>query len=223
MTTNDQIYLIKELAICQYVLIIHSPHLCSLPGFRPEKVDVEPAGIQCRQVMKDEEYRAWQEREDLGELPSLRPPGLEAESTIGGDIADSEGPSLKELLKKAYESKQAQLGGAGSAKDAVRGSGDQADVAGREQEVMFISIEEDEEGNAAMVLDTEAMLQTILGEAKTEVQAAIQAAGEGGHDLADKEREMIIKAVREFLGRTRASKGKDGDDEMDEARVRDEL
>ena len=41
MTTNDQIYLVKELAICQYVLIIHSPHLCSLPGFKVEEVDVD--------------------------------------------------------------------------------------------------------------------------------------------------------------------------------------
>ena len=64
MTSTDSIYLIKELAICSYVMIIHSPHLCSLPGFRAPQVDVEAAGIRCRQVISDDDFAKWMKRGD---------------------------------------------------------------------------------------------------------------------------------------------------------------
>ncbi|KAK8847521.1 hypothetical protein IAR55_005379 [Kwoniella newhampshirensis] len=56
MTTGDMIYMVKELAICQYVVIIHSPHLCGLPGFKAEHAQVEMAPIKCRQVISDEDF-----------------------------------------------------------------------------------------------------------------------------------------------------------------------
>ncbi|WVQ83188.1 hypothetical protein IAT38_005327 [Cryptococcus sp. DSM 104549] len=71
MTTVDMIYMVKELATCQYVVIIHSPHLCGLPGFKAGGADVEMAGIKCRQVVSDEDWESWEaegrkEREKAG-------------------------------------------------------------------------------------------------------------------------------------------------------------
>jgi protein OS-9 len=68
MTTTDIIYMVKELAICSYVLILHSPHLCSLPGFRAEHKAVEPAPIRCRQVISDEEFANRRRAEEDGML-----------------------------------------------------------------------------------------------------------------------------------------------------------
>lgn len=210
------------MAICQYILIVHSPHLCSLPGFRPEQVDVEPAGIKCRQVMRDEEYQAWQAGKGEGGVPTLRPAGLEAARTVGSDVAELEAPSLNDLLKKAFESKQALLAGA-LPKRVKPNQGGQSEVEEKEQEqdVMFISIEEDEEGNAEMVLDAEILMGRIMSgnEAEEEGSPII----EGENDIANKEREMIIKAVRDFLGKKRGHVPKKETDKEDEEQVRDEL
>jgi protein OS-9 len=59
MTTTDAIYLIKETSICNYVMIIHSPHLCGLPGFRADHSDVEMAKIRCREVISDDDFDRW--------------------------------------------------------------------------------------------------------------------------------------------------------------------
>lgn len=40
-------------------MTIHSPHLCSLPGFHIPTIDDEPARpVKCRQITSDERYRA---------------------------------------------------------------------------------------------------------------------------------------------------------------------
>lgn len=60
MTATDMIYLVNEVAICSYVMVIHSPHLCSLPGFRPTTaIDIKPAPIRCREVVPDDEFAEW--------------------------------------------------------------------------------------------------------------------------------------------------------------------
>jgi hypothetical protein len=43
---------------CQYLMTIHSPHLCSLPGFHIPTIDDEPARpVKCRQIIPDEQYK----------------------------------------------------------------------------------------------------------------------------------------------------------------------
>lgn len=61
MTSGDAIYMVKEIDICKYVMVIHSPHLCSLPGFRPQTADdIVPAPIRCREVVDDDEFTRWE-------------------------------------------------------------------------------------------------------------------------------------------------------------------
>lgn len=60
LSSGDSIFMIKEVSLCQYVLVIYTPSLCSLPGFRPQSaLDVEPAGIRCRELMEDDEFEKW--------------------------------------------------------------------------------------------------------------------------------------------------------------------
>lgn len=112
MTSNDIIYMIKEMAICQYVMIIHSPHLCSLPGFKVEHSEIKPAGIRCREVISDEDFERWSEagsgtEGDGGrigfELPPRRIDGpvfpfVEQEH---GQEQEQEQESLKSQLERA--------------------------------------------------------------------------------------------------------------------------
>lgn len=60
LSSGDSIFMIKEVSLCQYVLVIYTPSLCSLPGFRPQSgLDVEPAGIKCRELMEDDQFEQW--------------------------------------------------------------------------------------------------------------------------------------------------------------------
>ncbi|WRT64659.1 uncharacterized protein IL334_001593 [Kwoniella shivajii] len=65
MTTTDMIYMIKELSICRYVVIIHSPYLCDLPGFKRHEDlnEVKSAGIKCRQVIDDQDWIEWEKEQ----------------------------------------------------------------------------------------------------------------------------------------------------------------
>ncbi|WVR04729.1 hypothetical protein IAU60_001740 [Kwoniella sp. DSM 27419] len=73
MTTGDMIYMIKEISICHYVMIIHSPYLCDLPGFKSrDMAEVESAGIRCRQVVEDHDYLEWEAERDAKERAGRR-------------------------------------------------------------------------------------------------------------------------------------------------------
>ena len=51
MTTTDTILFVKEAKTCSYVLVIHTPRLCSVPGFRSLLDSREEAIIQCREII----------------------------------------------------------------------------------------------------------------------------------------------------------------------------
>ncbi|WWC59607.1 uncharacterized protein I303_102165 [Kwoniella dejecticola CBS 10117] len=89
MTTGDMIYMIKELSICQYVIIIHSPYLCSLPGFKNHQENmvnkIENAPIRCRQVVDDEEFQKWENEQ------SLKKQNQASEDTLNGNILELDG------------------------------------------------------------------------------------------------------------------------------------
>ncbi|KIR33076.1 protein OS-9 [Cryptococcus deuterogattii MMRL2647] len=105
MTSGDMIYMIKEVAICQYVIIIHSPHLCGLPGFKAHDAEVEPANVMCRQVVDDEEWAKWEtevtDGTDGGGEP--RPQEIEEgkETRRSGQLPFSDWPH-KEKLQSGF-------------------------------------------------------------------------------------------------------------------------
>ena len=185
MTSTDVIYLVKELAICQYVMVVHSPHLCALPGFRETAVDVESAGIACRQVVADDEWEEWlrgvgEKKRDRATIESggdQLPLGVERRKEAGVPAGD--GKSLKELLHQAMEAMAAKERG-----DAVEEE---------DGEVLFLSWDEDGGG---MVLDLD------IGET------------EQGR-LREGDKDMILKIVKEYLQHKETGQRDDEDAEAD--------
>jgi protein OS-9 len=51
MTTTDTILFVKEAKTCSYVLVIHTPRLCGVPGFRSLLDSREEAIVRCRQIV----------------------------------------------------------------------------------------------------------------------------------------------------------------------------
>lgn len=229
MTTNDIIYMIKELAICQYVLIIHSPHLCSLPGFKAEHADVESAGIRCRQVLSDEEFGKWmaqrEGREALGLPFGARPAGMEEKietGILGGRIqgipsaAEIAGLGaitidgvkddvLRSMLTKALEAIQT-----GQQQDGQESSDGTSDgESGGRDDVLYFSFEEDGEGGAVL-LDADVLSDGGGDSATAQKQG-----------MPQEERDMILKAVKAYL--ERKGDRQEGVEQGEEDRVRDEL
>lgn len=120
MTSGDMIYMIKEVAICQYVMIIHSPHLCGLPGFKTHDAEVEPANVMCRQVVDDEEWAKWETEVTDGTTGTDEPRPQEIEegkeTRRSGQLPFSDWPG-KEKLQSRFGHAAARERPAG---DAVR-------------------------------------------------------------------------------------------------------
>jgi protein OS-9 len=51
MTMPDTILFVKEAKTCSYVLVIHTPRLCSEPGFKSRLDSREESPIRCREIV----------------------------------------------------------------------------------------------------------------------------------------------------------------------------
>ena len=203
MTTTDTIYLVKEMAICQYVIVIHSPHLCSLPGFRAPHADVDPAGIRCRQVIKDDAFEEWmggQERQGTLRLPWTKPPkelptsfehvdegqkGQEGQHgkdgpRVGGKLND--GFTLREINDEDLQAVLQQ------ALDALTRHGHEGEMNGDDDQVMFVALEEDEDGR-------------LFLDAEMSVQGDDQEGGGGAEKVVvdGEQRDKLLTVVKRYL------------------------
>ena len=216
MTTTDSIYLIKETSICNYVMIIHSPHLCGLPGFRADHSDVEMAKVRCREVISDDDFERWVGGEEVV-MPFLTiGKGIDVIEGQTGTDGQSDGLGERrvegndELHKKAddwidgnIELQMEDGVTITNLKDALAqllsesaGGGE-----GEEGELMLITLEED--GDEPIVLQAD----LIGGEGNER--------GEGGVD-----KETVLKFVKEYLRKKDKSKRNEDDDREEK---RDEL
>jgi protein OS-9 len=59
--TADRIGMIKEVAICSYLMVIHTPRLCDDVAFLPPQ-ESKANTIACREILRDDEIDAWKER-----------------------------------------------------------------------------------------------------------------------------------------------------------------
>jgi protein OS-9 len=50
----DTILFVKEIATCQYILVIYTPRLCGEPGFKSERDTQEETFLRCREVVDDD-------------------------------------------------------------------------------------------------------------------------------------------------------------------------
>ncbi|KAI9657775.1 MAG: Protein OS-9 [Bathelium mastoideum] len=57
----DRIGLIKEVAICSYLMVVHTPRLCNDVAFLPPQ-ESKANTIACKEILRDDEVDAWKER-----------------------------------------------------------------------------------------------------------------------------------------------------------------
>lgn len=215
MTTTDTIYLIKELSICNYVMIIHTPHLCGLPGFRADHSPVDSARVRCREVISDADFERWDKGEEvvmpfltIGKEEGQQVSEPQPEAGAGaerveeqGSLAyrqgrgeEGDGPSVDEL-KAALQHLSEHI-------KSMSGDG------GEDEEVMFFTLDEGEGGEPVII---EAEIVDPRGNGNGNV------GGDGdGHGAIDKE--MVMRMVKEYLRKKDKPKRSpdDGDDEHDE-------
>jgi len=208
MTTTDSIYLIKETSICNYVMIIHSPHLCGLPGFRADHSDVEMAKVRCREVISDTDFEKWVSGEEVV-MPFL---------TIGkglgeGEVVDGgEQPGLAEIPHDGLG--QGRLGGYTEATGEGIGKGSFGDI--QMQDGVSVTGLKDAlsqllEGGAAEGEEGEVMLIT-LDEGDEQVILQTDIIGDAGGNGNGIDKETILKLVKEYLKkRDKPKRDEDGD------------
>ena len=217
MTNTDHLYLVKEMSICQYVVVIHTPRLCGLPGFRAPHVDVEPAPIHCRQIIPDDDLEAWINGQfDESYAQRLQLP------------ADAQKADKEQEVKFKFSWDEAQAVEEGSKQ--TEGSQDGFDLSaelqrllqtaqegriqvvdetpdGESEEVFVVAFDQDEDGN--LVWETEGF----------EGENAVE-------KMSDDKRDMLLRIVQQYLERKgQETDGKsEGEAESEQdKRSRDEL
>lgn len=56
----DQIFTIKEVSTCQYLLVLYTPRLCNDVAFQPPQEN-KPFPVMCKEILEPEDVRAWEE------------------------------------------------------------------------------------------------------------------------------------------------------------------
>lgn len=112
---TDHIALLRETSICEYLVVIHTPSLCSEPlfldgGGRKSLNGVDDSGvIECRPVLTDEEFEKWKAQEAAKDrkrvqseisaqqasneapLPADNQPSLSGAALTGGHVTPQTG------------------------------------------------------------------------------------------------------------------------------------
>jgi protein OS-9 len=108
MTMTDNILFVKEAKTCSYVLVIHTPRLCSEPGFKSRLEFREEALIRCRQIV----HSTANQHSDIAQLPEsdhpYKLPRLKQKPILSSPEIKEEGNGDRagrydELIRKALE------------------------------------------------------------------------------------------------------------------------
>lgn len=108
---SDMILFVKETKTCHYTLVIHTPRLCGLPGFRSAAArQHEQANIRCREVVATlaDANKALPEADYPIKIPQRQKPVLPPPPPAAAKAADDEkvpgyiGGLNKEALRKAF-------------------------------------------------------------------------------------------------------------------------
>ncbi|KAF3919524.1 hypothetical protein ABW20_dc0101354 [Dactylellina cionopaga] len=87
--SQDRIGYIKEVTTCCYLMVVHTPRLCSDPAFQPP-AESGANTIECLEVMNDErirEFRAEKEKNEKNLKNLLDLVGMEFEKEVKGKLA----------------------------------------------------------------------------------------------------------------------------------------
>ncbi|KAH7340232.1 hypothetical protein B0J17DRAFT_650430 [Rhizoctonia solani] len=106
MSSVDQIMFVKEVSVCNYLIVIHTPRICSEPGFKSQRDSVKAAPIRCRHIVPEDTVHF--DRTQLeSSVPHSVPPALPILPPAPPIHKDNQGSSGD---KKAAGKKSSTLG-----------------------------------------------------------------------------------------------------------------
>lgn len=83
--STDQIFTIKEVSTCSYLLVLYTPRLCNDVAFQPAQ-DNKPHPVTCREILQPEEVRAWEEKKMKEETDVLTKEKPHEPVTVGNIV-----------------------------------------------------------------------------------------------------------------------------------------
>jgi protein OS-9 len=108
MTMTDTILFVKEAKTCSYILVIHTPRLCSEPGFKSRLESRDEALIRCREIVdsasnQNPDHAELPETDHPDKIPRRKPSSIlsSTENQEGG--TEDKAGKYDELLRKALE------------------------------------------------------------------------------------------------------------------------
>lgn len=149
-TTTDTIMFVKETSTCKYSLVIHTPRLCSEPGFKSRAEQTEAALIRCRQIVESPSPAA------DGSLHESAHPGTHLrQQSIAGSNSDP-GPT-KDKEKKTDVLKEHE--------SFLNKLLDSLKLKAKDLEISLVSVEEGDNGQQYWVLEgDEDIISQLSGE-----------------------------------------------------------
>ncbi|CAE6425996.1 unnamed protein product [Rhizoctonia solani] len=100
MSSVDQIMFVKEVSVCNYLIVIHTPRICSEPGFKSQRDSVKAAPIRCRHIVPEETVEF--DRTQLeSPVPRSVPPALPILPPAPPVQRDNQGSGDKKAEKKS--------------------------------------------------------------------------------------------------------------------------
>ncbi|CAE7200804.1 unnamed protein product [Rhizoctonia solani] len=106
MSSVDQIMFVKEVSVCNYLIVIHTPRICSEPGFKSQRDSVKAAPIRCRHIVPEDAVE-FDRTQFESTVPHSVPPALPILPAAPPVHKDSQGGSGD---KKGREKKSSTLG-----------------------------------------------------------------------------------------------------------------
>ncbi|CAE6418751.1 Protein OS-9 homolog [Rhizoctonia solani AG-1 IB] len=109
MSSVDQIMFVKEVSVCNYLIVIHTPRICSEPGFKSQRDSVKAAPIRCRQVVPEDTVEL-DRTQAVSPVPHSVPPALPILLPAPPVQKDSQGTSGDKKTGTAGGKKSTTLG-----------------------------------------------------------------------------------------------------------------
>ncbi|CAE6439684.1 unnamed protein product [Rhizoctonia solani] len=101
-----QIMFVKEVSVCNYLIVIHTPRICSEPGFKSQRDSVKAAPIRCRHIVPEDTVEFDHTRFE-SPVPHSVPPALPILPAAPPVHKDNQGSNAD---KKAGGKKSSTLG-----------------------------------------------------------------------------------------------------------------
>lgn len=166
---TDSILFVKEAKTCSYILVIHTPRLCSEPGFKSRLESRDEALIRCREIVESasaqhSDHAEFSEADHPNNLPRRKQnPIISSHEGTEAGTNDKAG-RYDELIRKAIEM-------------LVGGNSKVVNRDGDHPQVIIEQVNDDGEVLIEFVDDVAAFGEGTGGVDRSAIAAALRAAG----------------------------------------------